>query len=183
MLTIETSIESRKPQAEEITNIFLQYKNLLKKPDGKLRNFFLFCPLAMAFSLVVIAVLGVLMATGHTKSQALDWVTIFAMFFLFFFSVLIFRSARKFRDTLMEHKGSVTIVFDEEGIDYDDHNGKKLKAGWNTFLFLREFKECIAFLPKESTGNGIFLERNEFNKIVEYMDEIGVDVPVIRRED
>ena len=183
MLTIKTSLQTRKSQAEEITNIFLQYRNLLKKPECKLRNFFLFCPIAMVFSLVIIAVLGTLMATGHTTNQAMDWVCLFAMLFLFFFSVLMFRTVRKFRETLMKHNGTVTIVFDEEGIDYDDHNGKKLKAGWNTMLFLREFKECIAFLPKESTGNGIFLERSEFNKIVEYMDAIGVDVPVIRRED
>ena len=183
MLTIETNGKTTKSQAEEITNILVSAHALLKNPKCKLRNFFLFCPIAMVLSLLVAAGLGVCMATGLTTNALLDWITIVVLFLLFFFSFVMFRTVRKVRDELMKHEGTVTIVLDEEGIDYDDHNGKKLKAGWNTVSFLREFKEFISFIPKEATGNGIFLERGEFNKVAQYMDEIGVDIPVFRRED
>ena len=181
MLTIETKLQGSRSQVEEITNIFVQYRSLLRNPECKLRNFFRFCPIAMALSLVIAAVLSVLMATGLTTNLVLDGITIFIMVLFFFFCFVMFRTIRKFRDDLMKHEGTVTIVIDEEGIDYDDHAGKKLKVGWNTIAFLREFNECICFLPKEATGNGIFLDRCEFNKVIQYMDEVGVDLPVIRK--
>ncbi|MBO7515858.1 MAG: hypothetical protein J6T47_09580 [Lachnospiraceae bacterium] len=182
MLTIESDLKTHKKQAEEITNILVQYRTLLRKPACKLQNFFRFCPIAMVLSLVASAVLGVFMATGHTTNALLDWITIFILFVLFFFSFIMFRTIRKIRDDMMKQEGMVTVVLDEEGIDYDDHNGKKLKLGWNTVSFLREFNECISFLPKESTGNGIFLERIEFNKVVQYLDEIDVEIRVFRNE-
>lgn len=181
MLTIETNGTTHKAQAEEITNILVSAHALMKNPKCKLRNFFRFCPIAMVLSLVVAAGLGVCMATGLTTNALLDWITIVVLFLLFFFSFVMFRTVRKVRDELMKHEGTVTIVIDEEGIDYDDHAGKKLKVGWNTIAFLREFNECICFLPKEATGNGIFLDRCEFNKVIQYMDEVGVDLPTIRK--
>ena len=183
MLTIESNITPVKSQAQEITNILAQCRTLLRKPKCKLQNFFVFCPIAMAISIVSMLVTGALMVTGHTSNPVLDWLLLLILFLLFFFSLIMYRMVRKLRDELMKHEGMVTVLIDEEGIDYDDHNGKKFKVGWNTVYFLREFKECIAFIPKETTGTAIFLERIEFNKIIEYMDEKDIELPVIRLED
>ena len=134
MLTIETTAKQTIPQAREITNITLQAKSLLIKPEAKLQNYFRFCPISMGISGACLAIFGTLAICG--RGDILIYICIGIMAITFLLGLLIYRTAKSFEKGLLKKDGSVTVVLDEEGVYYNNHVDNQFKVGWSGISLL-----------------------------------------------
>ncbi|MBR6223638.1 MAG: hypothetical protein IKQ71_09385 [Lachnospiraceae bacterium] len=178
MLTIETEAQMTEAAAKEIVNVTTQIKTLLKTPEKKLTDYFKFCPCSMIFCAVmtVFCVFYILKFGG----DPLIYVCLGVMLLTFVLALVMYRSVNRYKKLLIDKSGKVTVTFDEEGIDYDNHADRKLKLSWGGTAFIRVLKECIYVTPKDITSVMICLKKDYAESVLRFVNENNIDVRIIK---
>ncbi len=178
MLTIETEAQMTEAAAKEIVNVTTQIKTLLKNPEKKLTDYYKFCPGSMIFCAVmaIFCVFYILKFGG----DALIYVCLGVMLITFVLSLVMYRSVNKYKKFLTDKSGKVTVTFDEDGIDYDNHLDRKLKLSWGGTAFIRMFKECLYVTPKDITSVMICLKKDYAESVLRFVDENNIDIKIIK---
>jgi len=178
MLVIETGSKMTKSQASEVTNILFQTKGLLKKPENKLQDYFKFCPRIIAMAAALGVFFGCLIISG--QKDVLSYVCVSVMALVIIAYAFMFRSLLKYRKKLLSKDDKVTITFDEEGVEYDNHNDKKMKAYYDGVSFVRGFTEVTGIFPKELTGILICFNKKELDRVEAYLRANDIGVRIIK---
>lgn len=167
-----------KEEAKEITILMANCRQLMRDPMKKTSDVFAFCLKACIFGIVGLVICGLLIIFGD-----LDAFVIFCVFIMLAMLAVVFvyyRSMRKlYLDLINQKNDHVTITLDEEGIDYDDHGTKKLKLFWKNISFVRAFQHVVCFFPKDISGIMITIDKAQFAKIKEFLQENNINVQII----
>ncbi len=178
MLTIETECQTTEAQAKEIVNVSVQIKKLIKSPEKKFTDYFKFCPRSMAFALlmIVFCFLFVLKFGG----DALIYSCLGVFGFSFIIILRVYSSVNGYKKHLLSQSGNVTVIFDEDGVDYDNHKDKKLKLSWEGTAFIRVLSECLYVVPKDMMGVMICLKVEYTERVLSFVEENNIGIEVIK---
>ncbi len=178
MLTIETELQLTEAQAEEIVNVSMQIRTLLKSPEKKLTNYFKFCPGSMIFC----AILAILNGFYIFKfgGDALMYVCLGVMLITFIVAFKMNISIKNYKKVIFGRDGMVTVTFDENGVDFDNHKDKKLKLSWDGTAFIRVLNECLYVVPKDITSVMICLKKDYTDSVSRFIEENNIDVKIIK---
>ena len=178
MLTIETERQTTEAQAKEIVNVSMQIKRILKAPDKKITNYFKFCPRSMIFCgvMLVLSALYIIKFGG----DALIYVCLGMMAITLVTTLKIYISVNNYKKHLLGQKGKVTVIFDENGVDYDNHKDRKLNLSWEGTAFIRIFSECLYVVPKDITSVMICLKKDDAERVAGFITENNINIEIIR---
>lgn len=177
-MVIEKHEKITQEEAKEITILMANARQLMRDPMKKTSDVFAFCLKACIFGIIGLALCVLLIVFGDA-----DLYVILCMGVMLAMLAVIFvyyRSMRKlYLDLINQENHHVTITLDEEGVDYDDHGTKKLKLFWKNISFVRAFQHVVCFFPKDVSGIMITIDKAQFAKIKDFLQENHIDIQII----
>lgn len=177
-MIIEKNEKITKDEAKEITVLMSNARQLMKNPMKKPSDVFAFCLKAFIFGIVGLAICGLLIILGGP--DVYDIFCSLVMLAMLVIVLVYYRTMRKFYlDMINRENTHVTITLDEEGVDYDDHGSKKIKLFWNHISYFRAFQHVACFFPKDLSGIMITIDKAEFTKVKEFLQENNIDIQII----
>lgn len=176
-MVIESDGKMTKTQAKEVANVSLQGRTLMKKPEAKIKDFFRFCIGASIFCVVIMAIMGLMAIRG--KGDALIYICLGMTVVTLVMALSIYFSVNKIYKTLLSKEGHVTIMLDEEGVEYDDHGSRKIKQSWGTISFVRQCREMIYFMPSDIAGLLVCVSVEYATDIKEFLQDRNVKVKTV----
>ncbi|MBO4928800.1 MAG: hypothetical protein J5379_11220 [Clostridiales bacterium] len=176
-MVIETKSSNDKATAKECTNIMIQGNDLLKNPEKKLRDFFRFVPISSAFVLVVLVLCIVWILLG--SASTLTYVCLGLIGAALVVEFVFVRTMMRLYKTFVTMERTVTLSFDEEGIDFDDHTEKKMKLLWSGTAFVRFFPHVVAIFPKTATGIMILISAEHADEVRGFLKEKNIGIKVV----
>ena len=179
-MTIETGSKMTKPQATEVTNVLLQAGKVISNPQTKITDFFKWSIISFICCGTAAVMFTIMIIQG--KGDFLSYVCVIVSVLALLAGLFMFRVASRMRRTYMSGDRKVTIVLDDDGVDYDNHFDKKLKIGWNGFKFIREMKECLYMFPNDMTGIIIIVNREHTDGVAQFFREHNIDKQFIRND-
>ena len=177
-MVIEVKRKLTEAEAREVTNIFLNIRQLQKKPTKKLSDLFAFCWKAAIFLVASLLFFGFFILKGDRDAYTLAGlvITIAAIVFLAFFRHIINKT---YHSLLDREEGQVNITFDENGIDYEAVGNSRLQSTWKNIAFVRVFKEMVCFMPKEYTGILFSVSKEHWAQIKEFLRENDIKIQIV----
>ena len=176
-MVIEAKSLHDKATAKECTNITIQGNDLLKNPEKKLRDFFRFVPISSAFVLAVLVMCIVWIILG--SATTLTYVCLGLIGAALVVEFVFVRTMMRLYKVFHTMDRTVTLSFDEEGVDFDDHGEKKMKLLWSGSAFVRFFPHVVAIFPKTATGIMILLSAEHADEVRGFLKEKNIGIKVV----
>ena len=177
-MVIERNGKFTKEKAKEITILLLNVKQLMKNPMKKPTDMFSYSLKTFIVGLGGLVIWGLLMIFGRSNAYVNICMGVMVAMLIVLF--VYYKTIRKlYRDLINQGDIHVTLTLDEEGVDYDDHGNKKIRLFWKNISFFRAFQHVACFFPKDLSGIMITIDRSEFAKIKEFLQENHIDLQVI----
>ena len=177
-LIIEVNDDIREKFAEEVVNISVQYRLLLKRHDRRFRNMMK----EYKVLLIVLCVMLVFYLIGvftWLSSEPYSWMIclVLAVLSIVYFSVI--RNLNKTYRGILSQKGCSVITLDENGAELNRQNSQVLRMSWDNIAFVRLFKESICFFSKEPNGMLIIADIRHADAIIRWLRENRPDTELI----
>ncbi len=172
--TQELKIVVTEPGSEafyrELVNIMAQYRQLLKKPERKLRDMFKSFRSNM-IAMIVIAAIALLVCVlsfmwqDLTASSIVLLAMALALIFLYAYNLKNYNKAvKRFID---EHRVT-TVTLDAQGIE-NKTDRQTVRLAWDNVAFVRVFKESVGFLSSNGAGMVMTIDRKYESTILDWM--------------
>ena len=162
----------------EIVNVVAQYKNLIRKPERKFRNYIKTLGIEILIAALFAGIqLGFILSDGP-KSTDLA-VLAFLIIVVVMGSSYYFNLTKMYKNMMAEDIPSV-LTLDEEGVELEKVGSQTYRMNWNTIAFVRVFDESVCFISGKTAGLVIGIERAYEDQILDYLTDNCPDVRVIR---
>ena len=176
-MLIETEVKpATSAQAKEIVNILLQSNKIKNNPDRKITDYFKFLPCSIVFCVLILILcyleLNIKESFLIHSLAGLTLITLIFGVYLYIFTLHLYRN-------LFKNNKKIKLTIDEEGLDYNEEENKKIKLTWKTIAFVRIFKECICFFNNDYPVMVIFAEIKYAEEILNIINDNKIDVRVI----
>ncbi len=182
--TQELKIVVTEPGSEafyrELVNIMAQYRQLLKKPERKLRDMFKSFRSNM-IAMIVIAAIALLVCVlsfmwqDLTASSIVLLAMALALIFLYAYNLKNYNKAvKRFID---EHRVA-TVTLDAGGVE-NKTDRQTVRLAWDGVAFARVFRESVAFLSSGGSGIVMTVDRKYEKEILTWMRAYQPAVKVI----
>ncbi|MBR3057214.1 MAG: hypothetical protein IKG93_04500 [Clostridiales bacterium] len=175
-LVIESSSPKTKAQAKEITNVVMQAGKMLRDPGRKVQDFLLTLPIMIGISLLMAVTCFLI---NLWSESTLMMICMGMMLVLSVFELALYWSIRKYYNNFLNKNPSVKIVFDKNGIDYNDGE-RDLKLSWQSVAFIRVLKENVFFFPTDMSGIIVIVAKKEEPLIMQFIAEQAIPVKIVK---
>lgn len=177
-MRIESNEKSTKSFFTEMVNILFQNRALMKKPDRKLVNLFVFYSVSLIVSLVFAGLFVCLIVkTGEVLDGAI-FLSLIA--FIDLITVISLTSMLKHRKRFMNSNEPSVIILDETGISFSRDDVIIMGIAWKNMAFVRAFKESLVFFDKSVTSSMIFVDEWHKDEVLNYIFDNRIPVEVIQ---
>jgi len=177
-MQIEITEKRSKDFYKESINVANQFKSLLKKPEGKVRDYY------KDFSLYIIGGIVLLMLLLLvTLAYGFDWLMAVAFalsIVLIGFGAVYLANLMKILNSLYSNQTDTTFTMDKDGVGISITDEKDVKISWNKLYFARALKHSVAFVPKDYTTFVISVPVCYKSEVMEYIKENKPEIKFIQ---
>lgn len=177
-MTIEIKEKGSRQFYKEVVNVLTQYRQLLYKPQDKLKdNFTRYIFLAAAMVLICLMSLygGINGSFNATKITTV----VFAGVAAIATAVVLLRMNKTVNGYLADDRPSV-VTLDENGVEIEKAGSETIRLAWDNVAFVRSFSEATCFFSKDLSGTVLYVTNDHRKEIMDYIKNNNIEVPVIR---
>ena len=177
-MTIEIKENGTRQFYKEVVNVVTQYRQLLYKPEDKLKDSFkknIFMMTAMALLFLIFLYGGI---TG-----SFDTMKILAMAFAAMAAVataIVLSRMYKMVDGYLADERPSIVTMDENGIELEKKGSQAVRLAWDNVAFVRSFNESTCFFSKDMSGIVLSITNDYKNELLDYIKENNIDVKVVK---
>lgn len=178
IMTIEVKEKGSRQFYKEVVNIVTQYRQLLYRPEDKLRdNFTRYILLTIAMALIcAMSIYGGI----NSSFNAMKILTaVFAGVAAAATAVILVRMNKTVDDYLADDRPSV-VTLDENGVEIEKTGAQAVRLAWDNVAFVRTFVESTSFFSKDLSGIVLSVDNNYRKEIMDYIKSNNIDVKVVR---
>ena len=177
-MTIEVKEKGTRQFYKEVVNILTQYRQLLYKPEDKLKdNFTRYIFLTIAMVLICLMSLYGGITGSFTVTKILT--AVFAGVAAAATAVILFRMKKTVDGYLADDRPSV-VTLDENGVEIEKTGSQAVRLAWDNVAFVRSFAESTSFFSKDLSGIVLSVTNDHRKEIMEYIKSNNIDVKVVR---
>ena len=177
-MTIEVKEKGTRQFYKEVVNILTQYRQLLYKPEDKLKdNFTRYIFLTIAMVLICLMSLYGGITGSFTVTKILT--AVFAGVAAAATAVNIFRMKKMVDGYLADDRPSI-VTLDENGVEIEKTGSQAVRLAWDNVAFVRSFVESTSFFSKDLSGIVLSVTNDYRKEIMEYIKSNNIDVKVVR---
>ena len=177
-MTIEVKEKGTRQFYKEVVNILTQYRQLLYKPEDKLKdNFTRYIFLTIAMVLICLMSLYGGITGSFTVTKILT--AVFAGVAAAATAVILFRMKKTVDGYLADDRPSV-VTLDENGVEIEKTGSQAVRLAWDNVAFVRSFAESTSFFSKDLSGIVLSVTNDYRKEIMEYIKSNNIDVKVVR---
>ena len=177
-MTIEIKERGSRSFYKEFVNVMTQYRQLLYRPQDKLRDNFkryIFLTVAMVLIFMMNIYGGITGSFSATKIL----VSVFAAAAAVATIVIIFRMNKMVDGFLADDKPAV-VTLDDNGVEIEKTGSQAVRLAWDNVAFVRSFSEATCFFSKDLSGTVISVTNDYRKEIMDYLKNSDIEVTVIR---
>ena len=177
-MTIEVKEKGSRQFYKEVVNIVTQYRQLLYRPEDKLRdNFTRYILLTIAMALIcAMSIYGGI----NSSFNAMKILTaVFAGVAAAATAVILVRMNKTVDDYLADDRPSV-VTLDENGVEIEKTGAQAVRLAWDNVAFVRTFVESTSFFSKDLSGIVLSVDNNYRKETMDYIKSNNIDVKVVR---
>jgi hypothetical protein len=177
-MTIEIKEKGTKQFYKEAVCILNQYRELLYRPDSKLKDSFkryLLLMIAM-LALFIMSLYGCL-TVSFTAMRVLTMA--FAGVAVITTCMFLLRMKKMVDAYLADDRQSV-VTLDENGVEIEKVGSEAVRLAWDNVAFVRSFAESTSFFSKDLSGIVLFVNNKYKKEIMDYIKSNNIDVMVVR---
>ena len=177
-MTIEIKEKGTTAFYKEVVNVVTQYRQLLYKPEDKLKNNFSH----YVFLIVAMAVLFVISLIGGIKgsfNMMKILIMIFAALAVAATIVVLLRMNKMVDGYLADDRPSL-VTIDENGIEIEKKDSQAVRLAWDNVAFVRSFVESTCFFSKDLSGIVLSVPIDYRKELTGYIKDNHIDVKVVR---
>ncbi len=163
---------------QQAVNVFHQYPNLMKHPQGKLKNYFRSLQRYVTICTALLVILGAMCIFWGPDALTITAMVLMALLIVLS-SAFLFRLNQLCRQMMEDHRRTV-LTLDEEGVELEKEGAQRVRLAWSAIAFVRVFSEALCFIPGDSTGLVMAVSRDYQEEILAYLREHNPDLPVIQ---
>ena len=177
-MTIEVKEKGSRQFYKEFVNILTQYRQLLYRPEDKLKdNFTRYIFLTIAMVLICLMSLYGGITGSFTVTKILT--AVFAGVAAAATAVNIFRMKKMVDGYLADDRPSI-VTLDENGVKKEKTGSQAVRLAWDNVAFVRSFVESTSFFSKDLSGIVLSVTNDYRKEIMEYIKSNNIDVKVVR---
>lgn len=161
----------------EVVCVLTQHRELLKRPEAKLRNVWAWMYGTICFCLAMLV---------FNTVSAIYWDTDFFLMVLVYlvhgvvlsFDLLLLGRDKELYRGLLERGGSAVLTVDAQGVELDRPGRQRVRLDWGTVAFVRVFRESLCVVPRETGGVLIAVSARHAAAVMEALKENDVKIEV-----
>lgn len=177
-MTIEIKEKGSRQFYKEVVNIITQYRQLLYKPEDKLKdNFTRYIFLIIAMVLIFAMNLYGGITLGFTAMKIVAGV--FAALAAVVTLLVLLRMYKLLNGYIEDDRPSV-VTLDENGVEIEKVGSQAIRLAWDNVAFVRTFVESTSFFSKDLSGIVLSVTNDYRKEILEYIKSSNIDVKVVR---
>lgn len=177
-MTIEVKEKGSRQFYKEVVNIVTQYRQLLYRPEDKLRdNFTRYILLTIA--MVLICAMSIYGGINSSFNAMKILTAVFAGVAAAATAVILVRMNKTVDDYLADDRPSV-VTLDENGVEIEKTGAQAVRLAWDNVAFVRTFVESTSFFSKDLSGIVLSVDNNYRKEIMDYIKSNNIDVKVVR---
>jgi len=177
-MTIEVKEKGTRQFYKEVVNILTQYRQLLYRPEDKLKdNFTRYIFLTIAMVLICLMSLYGGITGSFTVTKILT--AVFGGVAAVATVVILFRMKKLVDGYLADDRPSV-VTLDENGVEIEKTGSQAVRLAWDNVAFVRSFVESTSFFSKDLSGIVLSVTNDYRKEIMEYIKSNNIDVKVVR---
>lgn len=177
-MTIEVKEKGSRQFYKEVVNIVTQYRQLLYRPEDKLRdNFTRYILLTIAMALIcAMSIYGGINGSFNVMKIL---TAVFAGVAAAATAVILVRMKKVVDGYLADDRPSV-VTLDENGVEIEKKGSQAVRLAWDNVAFVRTFVESTSFFSKDLSGIVLSVDNNYRKEIMDYIKSNNIDVKVVR---
>ncbi len=177
-MTIEVKEKGTRQFYKEVVNIMTQYRQLLYRPEDKLKdNFTRYIVLTAA--MVLLFAMNVYGGITGSFNATKILVAVFSAVAAAATLMVLFRMMKTVNGFLADDRPSV-VTLDENGVGIEKTGSQAVRLAWDNVAFVRTFAESTTFFSKDLSGIVLSVMNTYRKEIQDYIKDNGIDVKVIR---
>ena len=178
-MTIEIKEKGSREFYKEFVNVMTQYRQLLYRPQDKLKdNFKRYILLTIAMVLICLMSLYGGITGSFTVTKILT--AVFAGVAAAATAVILFRMNKLVNSYLADdHPAVVTI--DDNGVEIEKIGSQAVRLAWDNVAFVRSFVESTCFFSKDLSGVVLSVNNDHKKEIMDYIkNNENIEVMVVK---
>ena len=178
-MTIEIKEKGSRQFYKEVVNVLTQYRQLLYRPQDKLKdNFTRYIFLTIAMLLICFMSLFGGITGSFTATKILT--TVFGGVAAAATLVILFRMNKMVNGYLEDDRPSV-VTIDDNGIEIEKTGSQAVRLAWDNVAFVRSFAESTCFFSKDLSGIVLSVTNDYEKEIMDYIkSNENIKVMVVR---
>jgi len=177
-MTIEIKEKGSRQFYKEVVNIITQYRQLMYKPEDKLKdNFTRYIFLTIAMLLIFAMNLYGGITQGFTAMKLLAGV--FAAAAAIVTILVLVRMNKMLNGYIADDRPSV-VTLDENGVEIEKVGAQSIRLAWDSVAFVRSFVESTSFFSKDLNGVVLSVTNDYRKEIMDYIKSNNIEVKVVR---
>ncbi|MBR3201653.1 MAG: hypothetical protein IKG17_10020 [Mogibacterium sp.] len=177
-MTIEIKERGTKQFYKEVVNVLTQYRQLLYRPQDKLKDNFkryIFLTIAMLLICIMSVYGGITVSFSATRIIT----AVFAGVAAAATAVILFRMYKMVDGFLADDRPSV-VTIDENGVGIEKTGAQAVRLAWDNVAFVRSFVESTCFFSKDLSGIVLSVTNDYKREIMDYLKNSDINVTVIK---
>ena len=177
-MTIEIKEKGTRAFYKEVVNVVTQYRQLLYKPEDKLKDNFK----KNVFMIAAMALIFVMFLYGGIKGS-FSTMMILAMAFAAMAAVataLVLSRMNKMVDGYLADDRPTLVTIDENGIELEKTGSQAVRLAWDNVAFVRVFPESTSFFSKDLSGIVLSVINDHKKELLDYIKDNNIEVRVIK---
>ena len=178
IVTIEIKEKGSRQFYKEFVNVLTQYRQLLYRPQDKLKDNFsryLFLTAAMVILFLMNLYGGITGSFNATKILVIVFSAAAAAA-----TVVIYFRMIKMVDGYLEDDRPSVVTLDENGVEIEKVGSEAIRLAWDNVAFVRSFIESTCFFSKDLSGIVLAVNNDYRKQIMEYIKSNNIDVQVVK---
>lgn len=177
-MTIEIKEKGTRQFYKEFVNILTQYRQLLYRPEDKLKdNFARYIFLAAAMLLICLMSLYGGITASFTVMKILS--VVFGAVASVATVIILMRMNKMVNEYIADDRPSV-VTLDENGVEIEKVGSQAVRLAWDNVAFVRSFAESTCFFSKDLNGIVLAVKNDYRKEIMDYIKNNNIEVKVVR---
>ena len=177
-MTIEIKEKGTRAFYKEVVNVVSQYRQLLYKPEDKLKDNFK----KNIFMIAAMGLIFLMFLYGGIKGS-FSTMMILAMAFAAMAAVataLVQSRMNKMVDGYLADDRPSLVTIDENGIELEKTGSQAVRLAWDNVAFVRVFAESTSFFSKDLSGIVLSVTNEHKKELLDYIKDNNIAVKVIK---
>ena len=177
-MRIEIKEKGTKQFYKEVVNIMTQYRQLLYRPEDKLRDNFTRYSLLTA-AMVLLFLMNIYGGIRNSFNAMRIRTAVFAAAAAVATVFILIRMNKMVNGYIADDRQSV-VTLDEEGVEIERLGSQAVRLAWDNVAFVRSFVESTTFFSKDLSGIVLSVNNNYRKEILDYIKNNNIEVKVVR---